>query len=109
MRCLEKDRTRRYESASALARDIERHLADEPVEACPPSRRYRLGKFLRRNKGPALAASLVLLALAGGLAGTSWGLVQAERAWQAEAARAEGERQAREAEAEQRRLADERK
>ena len=37
MKCLEKDRTRRYESASGLARDIERHLADETVEACPPS------------------------------------------------------------------------
>ena len=45
MKCLEKDRTRRYESASGLARDIERYLHDEPVEASPPSRRYRLGKF----------------------------------------------------------------
>jgi serine/threonine protein kinase len=109
MRCLEKDRTHRYESASALARDIERHLADDPVEACPPSRRYRLGKFLRRNKGPVLAAGLVLLALLCGMAGTSWGLVRAQRAREAEEERAEGERKAREAEAEQRRLADERK
>ena len=37
MKCLEKDRSRRYESASALARDVEHYLADEPVEACPPS------------------------------------------------------------------------
>ena len=44
MKCLEKDRTRRYESASGLARDIERYLADEPVEACPPSASYRLRK-----------------------------------------------------------------
>jgi serine/threonine protein kinase len=79
MRCLEKDRTRRYESASGLARDIERHLRDEPVEACPPSARYRLGKFLRRNKRPALAASLVLLALIAGMAGTAWGFIRAER------------------------------
>jgi serine/threonine protein kinase/tetratricopeptide (TPR) repeat protein len=109
LKCLEKDRTRRYESASALARDVERHLADEPVEACPPSRRYRLGKSLRRHKGPVLAAGLVLLALVGGMAGTSCGLLRAERAWQAEAQRAEGERQARVAEAEQRGLAEERK
>ena len=47
MKCLEKDRTRRYESASGLARDIERYLADEPVEACPPSVSYRLRKFAR--------------------------------------------------------------
>ena len=45
MKCLEKDRTRRYESASALAQDIDRYLHDEPVEASPPSRRYRLRKF----------------------------------------------------------------
>ena len=51
MKCLEKDRTRRYETANGLARDIERHLADEPVEARPPSRGYRLRKFARRNKG----------------------------------------------------------
>ncbi len=47
MKCLEKDRSRRYESASGLARDIQRYLADEAVEACPPSARYRLGKFAR--------------------------------------------------------------
>src|SRR4051812_8276616 len=45
MKCLEKDRTRRYESASSLARDIQRHLVDEPVEACPPSAGYRLRKL----------------------------------------------------------------
>src|SRR5262249_35582659 len=50
MKCLEKDRTRRYESASALARDIERYLNEEPVEACPPSAAYRLRKFAQRNR-----------------------------------------------------------
>ena len=44
MKCLEKDRTRRYETANGLARDVERYLADEPVEACPPSASYRLRK-----------------------------------------------------------------
>jgi tetratricopeptide (TPR) repeat protein/serine/threonine protein kinase len=71
MKCLEKDRTRRYETADALARDVGRYLADEPVEACPPSAGYRLGKFLRKQRRPLLtaAAFLVLLAAAGVLAG----------------------------------------
>jgi serine/threonine protein kinase/Flp pilus assembly protein TadD len=72
MKCLEKDRTRRYETANALARDIERYLHDEPVQACPPSASYRLRKFVRRNKGPVLAAALglVLIAVLGG--GVGW-------------------------------------
>lgn len=84
MKALEKDRGRRYETANSLARDIERYLRDEPVEASPPSARYRLGKFFRRNKGPVLAAALVLLALVGGMVGTTWGLVQAQKTRQAE-------------------------
>jgi serine/threonine protein kinase/tetratricopeptide (TPR) repeat protein len=79
MKCLEKDRTRRYESAGGLARDIQRHLADEPVEACPPSALYRFRKFARRNKGPVLAAGLVLLALVVGVVGTTLGLLWAEQ------------------------------
>ena len=50
MKALEKDRTRRYETASAFAHDVERYLRDEPVEACPPSARYRLGKFARKHR-----------------------------------------------------------
>ena len=66
MKCLEKDRTRRYETANALARDVERYLKDEPVEACPPSAGYRLRKFGRRYKAPlALTAGFGLLLLAG--------------------------------------------
>ncbi|MFO0842572.1 MAG: tetratricopeptide repeat protein [Gemmataceae bacterium] len=66
MRCLEKDRTRRYETANGLARDVERHLADEPVEACPPSAGYRLGKFVRRNRaGLAVAGGILLLTYVG--------------------------------------------
>jgi serine/threonine protein kinase/tetratricopeptide (TPR) repeat protein len=80
MKALEKDRTRRYETATGLARDIERYLKDEPVEACPPSAVYRIKTFVRRNKGPVLAASLVLLMLIGGIAGTSFGLIRADRA-----------------------------
>src|SRR5262249_16116734 len=77
MKCLEKDRNRRYETANGLAMDVQRYLADEPVQACPPSVAYRLRKFVRRHKGPILAASLVLLALVGGIVGTAWQAVEA--------------------------------
>ena len=77
MKALEKDRDRRYETANGLAMDVQRYLADEPVQACPPSVRYRLRKFVRRNKGPVLAASLVVLALVGGIIGTTWGMIRA--------------------------------
>jgi serine/threonine protein kinase/tetratricopeptide (TPR) repeat protein len=80
MKCLEKDRNRRYQSASSLAADVQRYLADEPVTACPPSAGYRLRKFARRNRVPVLAGALVLAALLAGIVGTSIGLVQARRA-----------------------------
>jgi serine/threonine protein kinase/tetratricopeptide (TPR) repeat protein len=80
MKCLEKDRNRRYDTAAGLAQDIERYLHDEPVLACPPSTGYRLRKFVRRNKGPVLAASVVLLALLVGVSGTTVGLLRAEQA-----------------------------
>ncbi len=72
MRCLEKDRNRRYESANALARDVERYLADEPVEACPPSAGYRLRKFARRNQGRLAAAAGVFLAVTVMAASIGW-------------------------------------
>ncbi len=56
MKCLEKDRTRRYETANGLAPDMQRYLADEPVEACPPSAMYRFRKFARRNKAALVMA-----------------------------------------------------
>src|SRR5262249_6910136 len=62
MKALEKDRRRRYETASGLARDVERYLAGDPVEAGPPSAGYRLRKFVWRNKGP-VVAGLALAAL----------------------------------------------
>lgn len=91
MKALEKDRARRYETAADLARDVQRYLRDEPVEASPPSRLYCLRKFLRRNRGPALAATLISLALVGGIVGTTWGMIRAEGARDAEAQRAESE------------------
>jgi serine/threonine protein kinase len=99
MKALEKDRNRRYEAASGLARDIERYLANEPVDACPPSAGYRLKKFIRRNRGAVLAASCMALLLVGGIIGTTWGLIRAERARMQALA-------AQEAEAEQRQLAE---
>ncbi len=80
MKCLEKDRTRRYATVNGLARDVERYLNHEAVEACPPSVGYRLRKLFRRHKGPVLSASLVLLALIAGMVGTTWGLVRATAA-----------------------------
>jgi len=62
MKALEKDRNRRYESASALAADVQRYLQDEPVLACPPSLRYRLGKFLRKHRTSVLMAAVLLVA-----------------------------------------------
>jgi eukaryotic-like serine/threonine-protein kinase len=79
MKALEKDRTRRYETANGLARDIQRYLADEVVEARPPSRGYRLRKFVRRNKGQVIAASLVLCSLLAGILGTTLGLLRARQ------------------------------
>src|SRR5262245_40033177 len=75
MKALEKDRGRRYETANGFAMDVQRYLADEPVQACPPSAGYRLRKFVRRHKRTVLAAGLVVFALIAGLIGTAWGLV----------------------------------
>src|SRR5262249_52106232 len=72
MKCLEKDRTRRYATANDLARDLQRYLADEPVEAGPPSRWYRLRKLARRHRAAFVTAGAfaALLALAAAL--SSW-------------------------------------
>jgi serine/threonine protein kinase/tetratricopeptide (TPR) repeat protein len=96
MKALEKDRNRRYETTGGLARDIERYLNNEPVQACPPSALYRFRKFAQRNKGPVLAAAAVVLTLVAGIVGTSIGLVRAEQARQTAAAREQGERRAKE-------------
>jgi serine/threonine protein kinase/tetratricopeptide (TPR) repeat protein len=84
MKALEKNRTRRYQTAHDFATDVERYLVDEPVQACPPSVWYRLRKFTRRHKVPLLAVAVVLVALVGGIVGTTWQLVRAERAVAAE-------------------------
>ena len=91
MKALEKDRNRRYETANGFAMDVQRYLADEPVQACPPSPWYRLRKFVRRNKRPVLAALLVLMVLVIGIIGTSWGMLWATKA-EADAKREAGEK-----------------
>ncbi|MFN0058911.1 MAG: tetratricopeptide repeat protein [Planctomycetota bacterium] len=80
MKCLEKDRTRRYDSASALAQDIERFLRHEPVLAGPPSLGYRLRKFVRRNRLMVSAASLVLAAVTVGATLAVSGFLEARAA-----------------------------
>jgi serine/threonine protein kinase len=77
MKCLEKERNRRYDSANQLAIELGRYLNHEPVDAGPPGVGYRLRKFVRRHRGPVVAAALLLLALVIGIIGTSWGFVRA--------------------------------
>jgi hypothetical protein len=72
MKALEKDRGRRYETANGLAQDIGRYLADEPVQACPPSAAYRLRKFARRNKVALATVGTVALVLVVGIVVSTW-------------------------------------
>ncbi|HEX6811537.1 MAG TPA: serine/threonine-protein kinase, partial [Planctomycetota bacterium] len=78
VKALEKDRNRRYESATALAADLQRFLDHEPLLAGPPSAGYRLRKLMRRHRGQCLAAGAVLLALTGGGMGTFVQYMRAE-------------------------------
>ena len=82
MKALEKDRTRRYESASAFAADVQRYLNDEPVEACPPTAGYRLRKFARRNRPLLVTVGLVAAALFTGTGVSVWQAIEANRARQ---------------------------
>ena len=81
MKALEKDRGRRYETASGLAADIRRYLADEPVVACPPSAAYRFRKFARRHRATfCTVAAIVAASLLVGLASTTWQAIRATNA-----------------------------
>jgi WD40 repeat protein/serine/threonine protein kinase len=102
MKCLEKDRRRRYETASGLARDVEHYLSDEPVEACPPTAGYRLRKFARKYRTPLWVAGAFVLLLVVGAVASTW---QAIRATVAEHAAESRKREANDArrQAEQRR------
>jgi eukaryotic-like serine/threonine-protein kinase len=81
LRALEKDRTRRYETASAFAADVQRYLNDEAVEACPPSTGYRLRKLARQHRRPLAMAGITVFALVTATAVSAW---QADIAWDAQ-------------------------
>src|SRR5262245_8654849 len=75
MKCLEKDRNRRYETAAAVVADVQRYLHDEPVQACPPSTWYRVRKFARRNQRAVVTATAAALVVLAGVAGLATSLV----------------------------------
>ena len=77
MKSIEKERGRRYETASSFADDVERFLANEEVEACPPSIGYKLRKFVTRNRGPVIAGTLLTVTLLLGVVGTTVGMLRA--------------------------------
>src|SRR5229473_1946702 len=95
MKCLEKDRARRYETANGLASDLQRHLDEEPVNACPPNQIYRFQKLVRRNKLAFAAAAAVAASLLIGLGISTWMFFQ-ERAAKQEQARLRLQAQAKE-------------
>jgi serine/threonine protein kinase len=107
MKALEKDRTRRYETANGLARDIQRYLANEMVEARPPSTVYRLRKFASNNKMALTTVAALAVLLVAGIVGTTVGLIRAERQKKIAETAAEEARAARDSEAELRRSAQE--
>ena len=80
MKCLEKDRTRRYDTANALADDVSRHLRDEAVMARPPGKLYRLRKLMRRNKLAFASGGAVVVALVLGLGFSLWSLTKERQA-----------------------------
>jgi tetratricopeptide (TPR) repeat protein len=80
MKALEKDRNRRYESASALAADVLRYLRDEPVDACPPSAGYRIRKYLRRNRSTLVTVAVVAVALIAATVISIWQALEANAA-----------------------------
>jgi serine/threonine protein kinase/tetratricopeptide (TPR) repeat protein len=92
-KAIDKDRTRRYETANGLAMDLQRYLADEPVVARPPSFAYRTGKLVRRNRTAVAAAVVVAVALVVSAVVSTVGMVRAVRAEAATAREAEALRQ----------------
>jgi len=112
MKTLEKDRSRRYATANALAADVSHYLNDEPVVACPPSASYRLRKLARRHRVAFATISVVSAALVLGIIGTTWQSIVATQqrnraiAAETEAEKQRGVAQQRAAEAEQARAAE---
>jgi eukaryotic-like serine/threonine-protein kinase len=96
MKALEKDRTRRYETANGLALDIQRYLDDEPVQACPPSAGYRLRKFVRKHRTAIMIAATFAVVLIVAAAVSTWQWREAEAARREAVVKANAEMQARE-------------
>jgi tetratricopeptide (TPR) repeat protein len=96
MKSLEKDRDRRYETANALAADVQRYLSDEPVQACPPSVGYRFRKFASRNRRGLVAAALLVLVLMLASVISIWQAVVATRAKRSAIIAAAAEKRAKE-------------
>ncbi len=86
MKCLEKDRKRRYDTANSLVLDLQRHLANEVVGARPPTAVYLVEKFARRHRGPVLAAAAVLFVLCAGLVISTMLYLRERQAWASESA-----------------------
>jgi serine/threonine protein kinase/tetratricopeptide (TPR) repeat protein len=92
MKCLEKDRTRRYETANGLATDVQRHLGNEPVFARPPTTMYRLQKAIRRNRLTVIAGAGIAFALLAGTLVSAWQAARAKTAERESKAQAEAAR-----------------
>jgi serine/threonine protein kinase/tetratricopeptide (TPR) repeat protein len=95
MKCLEKDRRRRYETANSLVADLQHYLNHEPVDAGPPSAWYRLRKYARRNRAALATAAVVATALLAGTAASTWEAIRAIKAEGLAETRAGAERAAR--------------
>lgn len=106
MKSLEKERKRRYQTATAMADDIGRYLDDAPVSACPPSILYRLRKTTRRNKAAIATTLAVAATLIVGIIGTSWQALRAERERRLAVESSQAAETARENETSQRQLAE---
>ncbi len=80
LKAMDKDRTRRYETANAMAADLERYLRREPIMARPPSAAYRLNRFVERNRAAVIAGCIALVAVLGGAGAATMGMLQARHA-----------------------------
>jgi len=106
MKCLEKDRARRYETANGLATDLQRHLNNEPVVARPPSKAYQVQKFVRRNRVMVTAAAIIGVVLVLGTLVSAWQAVRARQAEREQSRLREAAQKAQANEAEERQRAE---
>lgn len=81
-KALERDKARRYQSATEFSGDLNRFLLDEPIQARPPSRTYLLQKFAKRNRGLVVGSGVAAMLLIAGALGTGWQAVRATKGWE---------------------------